>query len=425
MEVFRLISYSVSHICLMCYVLFFTRWKYSPIKTIAIALLATGVLIGLETIRYLTLSQGEVQVWTIILQIVVVQVTAFFLSVYRDFRGLFTGLISSNYVLLGNLISRVVYILGGSFLCSVAVGALIHVLFLGVLIRFLKPSYMEVQYTSRVVWFRLCLIPSSFYLTLLILGNWLRGANLIQNAVILCVLLLVMYLSYVLIFQMVQIIYKDEQVKKERDMLATNIKTMKRIMEEVYLVEQRIAIQNHDRRHLARTIQTLLAEQNYDAIGRLLSKSQDAYTGLERSHYCDNTPVNGVVCYYAEMAQRNQIQMQVTLNIPEEIRVSEWELAIVVGNLMENAIKAAAGVPDVSGRFLWVSAKMLGEQFLIEIQNSFEGSIVFDKKTLLPFSKEGEGHGIGLHSVCCFAQRNQGVFDCGGEDGKFFARLLV
>lgn len=424
MEIFRLFSYSTSHIFLICYVLMFIKWRYSALRTIGTAVVTTLCLIGLELVRYVQLDQGLHLLWTIVAQILLLQTTTLYLSEYRDFRGLFTGLSSSNYVLFGNLIARIVYSVGVGIWLSTVTGALIHAGFLVGLLCYLRPSYMEVQRITHKNWFRLCLIPLSFYLALLLLMQCLSGSNLLHNLALLCVLFTI-YLAYVLLFQMIYNIYKDERVKREREMMEMSMEALKRIMEEVQVVENRIAIARHDQRHLARTLQALMEKEDYEAVKRLLNQDQDAEWILMGSHYCDNVAVNGVICYYARVAENSQIRFEVSAHIPETIPVNEWELAVAIGNLLDNAVQAASEVKDMSRRMLRMTAKPIRNQILIEILNDYEGDIAFDPKTTLPISANGEGHGIGLRSVTSFAECNQGLLDYGVEGGQFFVRLLV
>lgn len=424
MKVFRLLSYSMSHICLMCYLLVFIKWRYPAKKTVFIAVISVMGLIFLEWIRYDGLNQGEVVNWTIIAQMLIVQGTALVLSKYRDFRGLFTGLTSSNYVLFGNLIARICFAVEGLVWLSVIAGMTVNLLFLAGLAYWLRPSYMEYQTVDRREWFGLCMIPSAFYISLLFLMRCLSGTNLLQNVAMLSVLL-TLYMTYGVVFRMINSVNREDKMQKERDMLETSVRSLKRSMEDAYIAERRAAISHHDRKHLIRTLQTLMAKQDYDAVNRLLNQEQEFQEIPVASHYCDNVPINGVVVYYAEAARRNQVKTHISIDFPETMQQDDWELAVVIGNLMENAVAAAGKVKKTDRRRLWLSARKTHGQLLIEVLNTFEGIIEFDEETSLPVTVQNENHGLGLSSVITFAEHRHAVFDCGIEDDKFFVRLLI
>lgn len=422
MELFRLLNYSTSYICLVCYLLIFIKWRYRAGKMFVSAVLTIVVLIGLEWIRYVNLTQGIVETWTILAQFFVFQGAALYLSQYRDFRGLFTGLTSINYMLFGNWVARSIFIGGGSLVGSMVVLVVIHVLFLAGLVRFLRPLYMEFQSVNRRDWKGLCAAPAGFYL---VLGFLKSGSSDLILLLAIITLLLTMYLMYAIMFRLINSINREEQMQKERNMLETSIKAIKRAVEEAHVTEQRMAIYDHDRRHLIRTLRVLMEKKDYGAIEQILNQMQEVQTFSASSRYCDNVPINGVVTYYAEAAKRNQIQTSFSLDIPRELKVNEWELAAVIGNLMENAVNAAGAVNNTGTRMLGMTAKQVRGQLLIEIKNNYEGNVAFHTDTGLPLSSGGEGHGIGLRSVKYFAEHTGAVFDCGIEEELFTVRLLI
>lgn len=56
MALFRLLNYCIGHVCLMCSILAFTKWRYSAKKTIGVAVAVTVVLFLLEWVRYVNMG---------------------------------------------------------------------------------------------------------------------------------------------------------------------------------------------------------------------------------------------------------------------------------------------------------------------------------------------------------------------------------
>lgn len=424
MALYRLINYSISHVCLMCFVLIFTRWKYSARKTIGVGIGVTVVLVILEWLRYVHIHVEAVQQILFSIQIILVLAVSVYLSRYRDFRGLFTGFVGRDYILCGTLLARCLFVSGMNLALSTMIGVTVNLLALAWMIRYLRPHYMEVQLVNRREWMELCLIPAASILARLFLRRFLKEPTLEQVIASLSLMVL-LYFCYILIVRLASKISKEDRIRKEHDMLESSIKALKRSMEEVCAAERQIAIQNHDRRHRVRTIQGLMAKGDYDAVNRLLSDYQEVPEISVVSVYCANVPINSVVSSYVASARQQQIRTYISLDIPETLSVNEWELAVVIGNLLENAVYAAGEVGDEERRILWMLAKQVRGQLLIEVLNTYQTPPVFDETTLLPISSRGESHGLGLTSVAYFAEHNGAVFDCGIEDEKFFARLLT
>ena len=97
------------------------------------------------------------------------------------------------------------------------------------------------------------------------------------------------------------------------------------------------------------------------------------------------------------------------------------KLAIVISNLLENAIHACEALPE-SSRFIEVTAKYKS-QLLIEVVNSCEGMVSLDDKGH-PYSLEAS-HGVGTKSVLAFIEEVDGDIRYIAEDEVFKVRLIL
>lgn len=66
--------------------------------------------------------------------------------------------------------------------------------------------------------------------------------------------------------------------------------------------------------------------------------------------YCENTTVNAAIMHYVTMAERNDIKVTVSANIPYNTGADEMQLAIAISNLLENAIHACEKVQEAANR---------------------------------------------------------------------------
>lgn len=97
-------------------------------------------------------------------------------------------------------------------------------------------------------------------------------------------------------------------------------------------------VARHDMRHQLATIGRLTDEEkvkNY--IAELLGALPEASV----NKYCKNHAVNAVVTHYLAAIEMEGISADVRLCIPEQVgNVSEIDLCVVMGNLLENAVEA-------------------------------------------------------------------------------------
>jgi len=159
------------------------------------------------------------------------------------------------------------------------------------------------------------------------------------------------------------------------------------------------SLASHDRRHFNMMLLALLQQGEVEEAIHTLH-AQNEITSTPGITYCENKAVNAVVSYYADLAA----------------------LALVVGNLMENAIQGASLVQDGRRRYIILACRQVG-RYLLEITNSCLESVTLDSQGR-PFSLQ-EGHGVGTKSIVAFTDKYDGELLYRVQDGQFRVRLLV
>ena len=113
--------------------------------------------------------------------------------------------------------------------------------------------------------------------------------------------------------------------------------------------------------------------------------------------------------------------MTISANIPSGLSVNELELAIVISNLLENAINACRKLPETQ-RYVKLTAKHKN-QLLLEIENSCDRKVMLDEDGY-PFSRD-ENHGIGTRSVLAFVKKTDSEICYLTEETRFRVRMII
>lgn len=212
---------------------------------------------------------------------------------------------------------------------------------------------------------------------------------------------------------------ENQTMQSEREYLhlaAEGLSKRIQLMEEVSAQNNRAA---HDRRHLYNLLLELLAQGQTEEIAKMLQNENATLIKTNRV-YCENSTVNASVSHYANLAEQAGIATEIQLNIPSAIEVDSLELAMVVSNLMENAIQACKKLEN--SRYLRFTCLNVG-RLLLEIVNPCNGNSALDENGY-PVSEQN-GHGIGSKSVLAFAKKYDGELIYKIENGFFSVRLLV
>lgn len=108
----------------------------------------------------------------------------------------------------------------------------------------------------------------------------------------------------------------------------------------------------------------------------------------------------------------------------KEIPVNNYEFAIVVANLFDNAFDCVKSFVE-RRKFVDVKIRCEKDYLLIHMKNEYEKEIVFDPETGLPKSQKGRNHGFGMQSVQAFSDKIGGNLGCYCEDDMFHILLYA
>lgn len=424
---FFFFQYRVSMLFLIIFQLLFLTLHYKKWRSIAIGagcFILTGFM---DYILFFVRFRMENQLLSTMVQIVVVQATAYFLCRYRDFRALFTGLTSSIYVLPGNIISVIIYIGTGKVYIALTVQAIVHLILLGILVVVLRENYLSEMEEESKSWWKLCVIPVLCYMVTYTLACW--PGNLYErreNCVTALLLLMLIGITYVLMFKLLAKQRMERELELGREFLETYAWGLSREADVLKKAEEKIKVLRHDSRHVYQLIAVYLETGETEQIKKLLSQIEMEFQTVTPKRFCENVTINGILSGCEVKAQKEKIQFLCEIDVPGVLKnINEFELATVVSNLLENALLAAAKVAKPAGRRVIVRMFPVKGQLILEIMNTFIGNCEFSRVTGLPLSTKGDGHGYGLRSVKAYANKNNAIFRYSIEEGMFCVRLLT
>lgn len=183
-------------------------------------------------------------------------------------------------------------------------------------------------------------------------------------------------------------------------------------MKEIYkkrnglLEELRVLIVSHERQKALHLIED---------IGTALNKTK-------RRQYCQNTLVNAALAMYLTRAEELKIPVTAHIVVPQERAGLSSDMAIVLSNLIENAIHASEKQPK-GHQAISLLTLYQGDILSVLVKNRYDGQVILDDQGL-PVTK-AKGHGIGMKSLDRFRQTYDASVLCTYEDGWFSTYIRV
>ena len=163
-------------------------------------------------------------------------------------------------------------------------------------------------------------------------------------------------------------------------------------------------------------LEKLISSHQSEEALHYIEKIGYALNKTKRKFYCKNVLINAALASYLGKAEALHIPTTVQINIPNNEASISSDLAIVLSNLMENAINASQQLlskdPEIT-----LLARQDGDMLNILIKNRFDGSVIFDEDGF-PTTEEAN-HGIGMKSILHFKNTWDASIICTCEDGYF------
>ena len=208
--------------------------------------------------------------------------------------------------------------------------------------------------------------------------------------------------------------------------LRTNILEMQ---ESAYEKQQRYIDENsrmrHDFKHALRSIRVMVDEKDLEGLNDFLNQYVSSFPEKEIINYCDNCALNAALNYYAAEAASKSTEIRFRIDLPPagKMVLSDTELCSIIGNILENAIRAAAGRSE-DPRYINLNTRVVNEKELyITAENSFDGNVKLRNFKYQTTKKKGGG--IGLRSIVSIAEAHGGIAEFHHDGYRFYSDIMI
>ena len=190
--------------------------------------------------------------------------------------------------------------------------------------------------------------------------------------------------------------------------------------------EEKIKALRHDMKHHMNELK-LLADRHAGAeIQEYIDRMETYIQNPNEIVASGNMEIDSVLNYMLQKAREELGSVDVKVMLPEKVKHT-FDLNVVLGNLLENAIEAAK---QTEQKYLSVNIALKRGVLKIRVENSFLPSGLLEGeegglKSLLTTKKEKGEHGIGLKSVRGIVEAHNGTMEVTRRDGVFCVNLIL
>lgn len=192
-------------------------------------------------------------------------------------------------------------------------------------------------------------------------------------------------------------------------------------LSEVRSIHKEMRGYKHDFHHHLQALKGQLEAGETERALAYIEQLDDQLINMDTLLKTGNVSLDAILSAKIAQAKAENITVTVKACVPDSLTVSDVELSIVIGNLLDNAIEACRTVEG--DRFIRIYIAMKGNMLYFSMLNS---SGEKKKKTGSLFSTHKNGlHGFGLRRAESILEEHGGWVKYNSEDGAFTSEFLV
>jgi len=241
-----------------------------------------------------------------------------------------------------------------------------------------------------------------------------RALMLVESLGILIINIIVFYLyhTYIDIYQKLH----------EKEALEQQVKIYSNQLEVIEQTQMKIRSLRHDMRHHIQELRRLTARSEGQEMMRYLDKMEAAMTNEKEYVYSGNQEIDGILNYMLEKADNALKRVEIEIRNLRNLNEYSFELAVILGNLLDNAIEAAVQTQE---QFLCFQMEEDKDVLYIQVVNPYRGELLEKEGRLLSTKTGGGRHGFGLKNVRDIVERNHGALNIRYDDETFEVEVVL
>lgn len=213
--------------------------------------------------------------------------------------------------------------------------------------------------------------------------------------------------------------YERAVMTHELDFARHTLNTGRGYYESLTDTLEQVRILQHDYKHQLAVLSQLAHDggRRQEALDYLDSIAQH-YEGIEAEHYAANPVLDALLAHYAGRIKAAGVTFDAQVAMPAQTPVDNYDLCVVLGNLLDNALRAAAALPAGQGR-VKLTVRWKEPQLALRVENTC-GAASGERA-----ATAGVHSGTGTRSVRAVADKYGGVYESERSENCFTAYVLL
>lgn len=193
--------------------------------------------------------------------------------------------------------------------------------------------------------------------------------------------------------------------------------------DEVEIMYRKMRGWRHDYHNHIQVLKAYMGIGQYEQAEAYLEKLNEDLIQVDSVLKTGNVIVDAILNSKLTLIKEHKIHIDATALVPQDIDISGTDLAVLIGNVLDNAMEACGKIEDERERFIRIYIDVIKKQLYISVTNSMSGRA---KKVGNIFLSEKQGlHGFGMMSIDNIVEKYHGFANRQSENGVFATEIML
>ncbi|WP_454052836.1 ATP-binding protein [Clostridium sp. Marseille-Q7071] len=136
----------------------------------------------------------------------------------------------------------------------------------------------------------------------------------------------------------------------------------------------------------------------------------------------ENSTILAILNNNLTVAKEKDIEVDLNIDIPKELKVNSMDISIILGNSLSNAIEACE---NLKKKYIKLYMYMKGEYLIIKIKNSKKEDVFIDENSYETTKIDKENHGFGLKNIKYIVDKYDGLLKIEQSKEEFILNIAM
>ncbi|MBR2408287.1 MAG: GHKL domain-containing protein [Lachnospiraceae bacterium] len=209
----------------------------------------------------------------------------------------------------------------------------------------------------------------------------------------------------------------------EKRILEYQRKAMEKQVAEVNEIYMTMRGWRHDYHNHLQKLGAHLKEGQIEEAKKYIGELGESLDDIKTKYQTGNVSLDAILNSKLSIVEKERIAINCKVEIGENLTVSDIDLCILLGNLIDNAVEACRGIPEDAERFLRIYMCIRKQQLYISVSNATNE--VIRKLDAEYISKKRGDHGHGLKRINIVVDKYGGFVKRANEPGVFATEIML